>query len=79
MTNENSSETVNLKQTLNLPFTEFPMKASLAQREPEMLARWQKLDIYQRIADKNIGNSSCTTALPMQTVSCTLATRLINR
>lgn len=57
MTNENSSETVNLKQTLNLPFTEFPMKASLAQREPEMLARWQKLDIYQRIADKNIGKT----------------------
>jgi isoleucyl-tRNA synthetase len=52
-----SDNTVNLKDTLNLPFTEFPMKASLAQREPDMLARWQKLDIYQRIADKNHGKT----------------------
>ena len=53
----NNQDSLNLKETLNLPFTEFPMKASLAQREPEMLARWQKLDIYQRIADKNIGKT----------------------
>ncbi len=55
MSNNENNHGVNLKDTLNLPFTEFPMKASLAQREPEMLARWQKLDIYQRIADKNHG------------------------
>ena len=53
-------DSLNLKETLNLPFTEFPMKAGLAQREPEMLARWQKLDIYQRIADKNIGKIDFT-------------------
>ena len=53
----NDQDSLNLKETLNLPFTEFPMKAGLAQREPEMLARWQKLDIYQRIADKNIGKT----------------------
>ncbi len=53
----NDQDSLNLKATLNLPFTEFPMKAGLAQREPEMLARWQKLDIYQRIADKNIGKT----------------------
>ena len=29
------------KDTLNLPNTSFPMKASLATREPEMLAQWQ--------------------------------------
>ena len=28
------------KDTLNLPLTDFPMKANLNQREPEILARW---------------------------------------
>ncbi len=37
------------KATLNLPNTEFPMKANLANREPEFLALWQKLDIYQQL------------------------------
>lgn len=43
------------KDTLNLPFTEFPMKANLAQREPAMLQKWQDLDLYKRIAQKNSG------------------------
>ena len=43
------------KDTLNLPSTEFPMKANLAQREPAMLQSWQKLDLYKRIAGKNSG------------------------
>jgi isoleucyl-tRNA synthetase len=43
------------KSTLNLPQTEFPMKASLAQREPEMLARWQSMDLYTRIREKSAG------------------------
>jgi isoleucyl-tRNA synthetase len=37
------------KQTLNLPHTEFPMKANLAKREPEMLARWEQMRIYNEI------------------------------
>ena len=37
------------KDTLNLPKTAFPMKANLAQREPQMLARWQKQDLYGQI------------------------------
>jgi len=40
------------KDTLNLPYTDFPMKANLAQREPAMLENWQKLDLYKRIAEK---------------------------
>ncbi len=43
------------KSTLNLPHTDFPMKANLAQREPGMLERWAKLDIYGRICEKNAG------------------------
>ena len=34
------------KQTLNLPKTAFPMRGNLAQREPEMLKRWQQMDLY---------------------------------
>ena len=41
--------TQNYKNTLNLPTTRFPMKANLPQREPEMLKRWQALDIYAHI------------------------------
>jgi isoleucyl-tRNA synthetase len=43
------------KHTLNLPNTSFPMKGNLAQREPEMLKRWQELDIYQRIRETCAG------------------------
>ena len=39
----------NMKDTLNLPATSFPMKANLAQREPEILARWGEEDIYGQI------------------------------
>jgi isoleucyl-tRNA synthetase len=39
------------KQTLNLPQTAFPMKANLAQREPERLAHWQRIDLYCRIRE----------------------------
>ena len=37
------------KDTLNLPQTAFPMKASLAQREPQRLQQWQEMDLYGKI------------------------------
>ncbi|QOC23626.1 isoleucine--tRNA ligase [Wenzhouxiangella sp. AB-CW3] len=37
------------KDTINLPKTAFPMKASLANREPQMLKQWYDLDLYGRI------------------------------
>ncbi|ARG99806.1 isoleucine--tRNA ligase [Legionella micdadei] len=37
------------KDTLNLPDTSFPMKANLAQREPQMLAYWESKSIYEKI------------------------------
>jgi len=43
------------KSTLNLPHTEFSMKANLAQREPAMLKQWQDLDLYNKICAKNSG------------------------
>jgi isoleucyl-tRNA synthetase len=36
------------KSTINLPQTDFPMKADLARREPAQLAHWDELQIYQR-------------------------------
>ena len=39
----------NYKDTLNLPRTDFPMKANLAAREPEMLRNWEEERLYQEI------------------------------
>ncbi|MBA2651960.1 MAG: isoleucine--tRNA ligase [Tatlockia sp.] len=44
------------KDTLNLPDTLFPMKANLAQREPQMLADWQSIGIYQKIREVQAGS-----------------------
>ena len=43
------------KQTLNLPKTAFPMKANLAQREPDILKRWQQENTYQQIRQARAG------------------------
>ncbi len=43
------------KATLNLPTTEFAMKANLAQREPEMLKRWQANEVYGKIRAARAG------------------------
>ncbi len=43
------------KDTLNLPQTKFPMKANLAQREPDMLAQWEKSGIYKKLRAKAAG------------------------
>ncbi|MBV9107047.1 MAG: isoleucine--tRNA ligase [Verrucomicrobia bacterium] len=42
---------MNYKETLNLPRTEFPMKANLTSREPEILARWNAEHIYAQIQE----------------------------
>lgn len=43
------------KDTLNLPQTEFPMRGNLAKREPEMLKRWQGMDLYSKIREARKG------------------------
>ncbi len=43
------------KATLNLPNTDFAMKANLAQREPEMLKNWQTNNVYQQIRAARAG------------------------
>ena len=41
--------------TLNLPKTDFPMRAGLPKREPEMLKHWEELDLYNEQLKKNEG------------------------
>ena len=43
------------KDTLNLPQTNFPMKADLARREPEQLKHWDEIRIYEKMVDANKG------------------------
>ena len=40
------------KDTLNLPTTDFPMKANLNQREPEVLAKWENNGLYAAIEEQ---------------------------
>jgi isoleucyl-tRNA synthetase len=46
---------MDLKNTLNLPKTDFPMKAKLPEREPQQLAAWEETRLYHRILDSRAG------------------------
>ncbi len=46
---------MNYKDTLNLPKTDFPMKANLSKKEPELLKHWEAINIYKRIRDVSRG------------------------
>ena len=47
---------VDLKSTINLPKTTFPMKANLPQNEPKILERWQEMRLYDRIRQARKGS-----------------------
>ncbi len=49
------AEPLELKKTLNLPKTDFPMKASLPQNEPKQLEAWQGRNLYERILEARKG------------------------
>jgi isoleucyl-tRNA synthetase len=49
------AEPLELKKTLNLPKTDFPMKANLPQNEPKQLAAWQEENLYERILEVRKG------------------------
>src|ERR1700692_921949 len=50
-----NSSNLDLKQTVNLPRTNFSMKANLPQAEPKMLARWAEEDLYGQIRKSRAG------------------------
>ena len=45
------TDAIDYSQTLFLPQTEFPMRAGLPQREPELLARWARIDLYRKLRE----------------------------
>jgi isoleucyl-tRNA synthetase len=53
---ESNRVPLELKATINLPKTAFPMKANLPQNEPKMLARWEETRIYERIRQARKGS-----------------------
>jgi len=48
---------VDYKATVFLPKTAFPMKAGLPQREPEILAHWRKIGLWQRLRAESKGRT----------------------
>lgn len=40
------------KTTINLPQTQFPMKANLSKREPEILSKWEEMRLYEQLREK---------------------------
>src|SRR6266699_4248528 len=48
-------KSIDLKQTINLPRTDFPMKANLPVAEPKMLAAWERENLYAQIRASRAG------------------------
>ena len=51
------SEATDYSKTLFLPQTDFPMRAGLPQREPEILKRWNEIGLYRRLREKAAGRT----------------------
>ena len=63
------------KNTIITPKTAFPMKAGLPNREPGMLEKWNEMDLYGQLLEKNQDcGSFSTTALPSPMATSTWAT-----
>ena len=54
------AETTDYKYTLNLPRTDFPMRAGLPKREPDWLARWAQIGVYEQLRAKADGRKPFT-------------------
>ena len=53
--NDETPKGLDYSKTLYLPQTDFPMRAGLPQREPELLARWEKMGLYQKLREAGKG------------------------
>ncbi len=49
---------VDYNSTINLPKTEFSMRASLPQKEPELIKKWKEYDLYHKLLEHNEGKPS---------------------
>ena len=54
------ADTPDYKDTLNLPETDFPMRAGLPNREPGWLDRWAKIGVYEKLREKAEGRKPFT-------------------
>ncbi len=54
-TPDNTKEGRDWSATLNLPVTEFPMRAGLPEKEPQMIARWNEMGLYKRLREQAKG------------------------
>ncbi len=50
-----ATEKRDYSKTLNLPNTDFPMRAGLPKKEPELVARWQDMDLYRKLRESAAG------------------------
>ncbi|HMQ94838.1 MAG TPA: isoleucine--tRNA ligase [Amaricoccus sp.] len=55
---ETTTDLPDYKDTLFLPKTAFPMRAGLPQREPEWLARWERIGVYDRLRETGAGREA---------------------
>ena len=55
-----TTQTPDYKDTLNLPETDFPMRAGLPAREPEWLARWARIGVYEKLRENAAGRKPFT-------------------
>lgn len=53
--NDTVTDTVDYRDTLFLPKTDFPMRAGLPKREPDWLARWERINLYERQREVGAG------------------------
>ena len=53
MTEKPKSDAPDYSKTLYLPLTDFPMRAGLPQREPDFLARWNEIGLYDRLREQS--------------------------
>ncbi len=49
------SEPIDYSKTLNLPVTNFPMRAGLPENEPKIIERWHEMDLYKRLREDAAG------------------------
>lgn len=54
---DTAAPSVDYRDTVFLPETTFPMRAGLPQREPEWLARWERIGVYDRLREKAAGRA----------------------
>lgn len=50
-----TTEPLDYSKTLNLPETDFPMRAGLPKMEPELVARWQQMGLYRKLRESAAG------------------------